>query len=96
MLLRIFANLDVGAVLLGCTFKACGEVHGVAHHGVVLTHGGTHVSCHDVARVDTDAHVHIVNDFRPFVAFASPFFTEVQQLVLHVHGGVAGALGVVR
>ena len=61
VLLRVFAYLDVGAVLLSCTFQTGGEVHGVTHHGVVLTHGGTHVSGHDVARVYTDAHVHIMD-----------------------------------
>ena len=69
----VFANVDVGTVLLGRTFETCGEVHFVAHHGVVLAHGGTHVARHDVACVDADSHVHVVDDFGPLVAFAEPF-----------------------
>ena len=93
--MRVFANLYVRAVLLGGTLETCGEVHGVAHHGVVLTHGGSHVTRHDVAGVDTDAHVHVVHDLRPLVAFAGPFLAELHELALHVAGRTAGALGVV-
>ena len=95
MLLRVFANLYVRTVLLGCTFEACGEVHGVTHHGVVLTHGRTHVTRHYVTRVDTDTHVHVVHHLRPLVAFAGPLLAEFHELALHVARSATGALGVV-
>ena len=74
--LRVFANLYVGAVLLGCTFQARGEVHGVAHHGVVLAHGRAHVARDDVARVDTDAHVHFVDGCGPLVTLVFPLLAQ--------------------
>ena len=96
MALRVFTNLYVRTVLFGGTFQTCGQVHGVAHHGVVLTHGRTHVSRHDVARVDTDSHVHVVHHLGPAVSFGLPFLAELHELVLHVDGRIAGVLGVVR
>ena len=94
--LRVFANLDVGAVLLGGTFKTGGEVHGITHHGVVLTHRRTHVARHDIAGVDTDSHVHVVHDGGPLVVFGNPFLAQGNQLSLHFDSGFAGTLGVVR
>ena len=101
MLLRVFANLDVGAVLLGGTFETCGEVHGVAHHGVVLAGLGTHVSGHYVAGVDTDTHVHVVDDLRPFLVLVlvelfGPFLAELHEFALHADSRVTGVLCVVR
>ena len=93
--LRVFANLYVGTILLGCTFQARGEVHGVAHHGVVFAHGRAHVARDDVARVDTDAHVHFVDGCGPLVALVFPLLAQFSQFLLHIHCRFAGALGVV-
>ncbi len=93
---RGLGDHGVDAIGLGPRLHPGRQIHVVPHHGVVESRAAAHVADHRGPRVETDAGLHVPDDFRPAVSLGLPLRSQVGELPLHPLGRNARAQRMIR